>query len=152
MATTATTTKTADEALIELIRSRGSVTAEEVVRAARPKASPMHSRFEWDDALAGPLWRAEQARSWIRHLTVAIDSPASGPIVTRRVVNVPSDDGDRYMLTAEAVTDPVAWPAVMQAALRDARVFTRKLQSLEALKPGTVGDLVRHLERWISDQ
>ena len=44
----------------------GLLRAEDVVKAARPPASPLHSRFEWEDGKAAREFRLEQARKLIR--------------------------------------------------------------------------------------
>ena len=44
----------------------GLLQPEIVVEAARPKSSPLHSRFEWDDSVAGQQYRIWQARQLIR--------------------------------------------------------------------------------------
>ncbi len=45
-------------------------TAEEVVRAARPKRSLLHPHFEWNDTAAAEEYRREQARWLLRHIAV----------------------------------------------------------------------------------
>ena len=47
-------------------------TAEDVVKVAKKKRSPIHNLFEWDDAKAGHQYRLEQARHHTRHLDVSI--------------------------------------------------------------------------------
>lgn len=44
----------------------GNLTPDAVVEAARPKAHPLHHRFEWDDSVAGHKYRLDQARALIR--------------------------------------------------------------------------------------
>jgi hypothetical protein len=140
----------ANEALDKFIRRNKSVSATEVVNAARPKTSPMHSKFEWNDKVAGERWREEQARGWIRSRRVVIEQAEGKSVPIRAFVAVPAEDGERYMPTDEAVADPVAWGSVLRAARTDARAFTRKLAQLESLKPGTVPSTVPEvIEDWI---
>lgn len=44
----------------------GVLRPEDVVVEAADPANPLHEEFEWDDAIAGPLWRVDQARRIIR--------------------------------------------------------------------------------------
>lgn len=48
----------------------GEATAEELVDYAKPKHSPIHHLFEWDNKTAGHLYRLDQARHWIRSVKV----------------------------------------------------------------------------------
>jgi hypothetical protein len=59
------------EILLGLERDNGRLLPVDVVEAARPEDSPLHSRFEWDDTEAAVKYRLSQARALIR--TVKID-------------------------------------------------------------------------------
>lgn len=48
--------------------------ANEVVRVARDRSSPIHKYFEWDDTEAAKKWRMHQARMLIASLYVEIES------------------------------------------------------------------------------
>lgn len=50
----------------------GTLTPAVVVDAARPEGSPLHSRFEWDDQVAGEKYRHVQAAHLIRSVKVVI--------------------------------------------------------------------------------
>ena len=54
-------------------------TAEELVKAARPKRSPIHKLFEWDDRIAAAEQRLIQARVMINSLQVEIITPKGKP-------------------------------------------------------------------------
>ena len=61
----------ATEAIISELRSiaakkDGLLKPEDVVEAARPANSPLHTRFTWDDSAAAHQFRLEQARKLIR--------------------------------------------------------------------------------------
>jgi hypothetical protein len=49
---------------------RGQLTPSLVVDEARDPAHPLHSRFEWDDTVAGEAWRRSQAQQLIRSVRV----------------------------------------------------------------------------------
>lgn len=50
------------EALRAIEDAEGRLTPEAIVKAARPKGSPLHDRFEWDDRKAGHAFRLIQAQ------------------------------------------------------------------------------------------
>lgn len=52
----------------------GERTPAAVVAKARPKSSPIHKLFEWDDTAAAEKYRCEQARQYTRELTVTVIS------------------------------------------------------------------------------
>ena len=49
-----------------------SITPQAVVDAARPKRSPIHQLFEWNDTTAAERYRLHQARLHINHLEVVV--------------------------------------------------------------------------------
>jgi len=58
--------------LARLYAKYGLLSPEIVEREARSPSSPLHSEFEWDDALAGLHHRWEQARRLIRSVRVIV--------------------------------------------------------------------------------
>lgn len=62
----------------------GEVRPSALVDAARPKSSPAHNAFEWDDSKAGEEYRLIQARTWIRTVEIIIDEQPE------RLIHVPS--------------------------------------------------------------
>jgi hypothetical protein len=65
-------TKEAEALLDELYAQHGELTEEIVEKAARPKNSPLHDYFEWDDNEAAYQYRLQQARGVIIAVTVTI--------------------------------------------------------------------------------
>ncbi len=47
-------------------KNGGLLQPETVVESARPASSPLHSRFEWDNTVAGQQYRIWQERQLIR--------------------------------------------------------------------------------------
>jgi hypothetical protein len=98
-------------------------TQHDVVRRARPKSSPIHCDFEWDDAKAAHEHRLEQAKFLIRHVKVVERVEDDREIVARAYhhVSVVSSEG----VTTGYVSDRVVWrdPAlsvqVVERALRE---------------------------------
>ncbi|MFH1602473.1 MAG: hypothetical protein ABIH03_01030, partial [Pseudomonadota bacterium] len=90
------------EALDGLNNKHGGLTAEIVLTAARPKASPMHNAFIWNDADAARKYRLRQAGHLIRAVVVHSDDMPT----VRRFVNVIIADEDeaamRYYMTLDA--------------------------------------------------
>ena len=65
---------------LERIDSKyGEITPDVVVSEARPKRSPLHPAFEWDDGKAASEFRLWQARSLVRSIQVVIDDAEPVP-------------------------------------------------------------------------
>ena len=61
------------EYLYELAGGKSdTLTPHEVLEAARPKGSPIHGFFNWDDTAAAESWRLQQARQLTNHLEVVV--------------------------------------------------------------------------------
>ena len=60
---------------IESLREQhdGKAGVDIVLADAIDDESPLHVEFEWDDAIAGPKWREQQARYLLRSVTVIFD-------------------------------------------------------------------------------
>lgn len=79
------------EALKEIAkRDGGLLRPQAVVDAARPKNSPLHGAFCWDDTEAARLYRLDQAQRLIRRFTIEIESDGE-TVEVPAFINVSSD-------------------------------------------------------------
>ena len=62
--------------LATIYQRDGAVTATAVVEEARTAVSPLHTAFEWDDAVAGEKYRERQAENLMRQLVVVYRRPS----------------------------------------------------------------------------
>lgn len=100
------------KALADIHDKHGNLTPALVVKSARPKRSPIHGEFTWDDSEAGRLHREMEARALIRCILV-IPEDKGGKTPTPRHVyhNVPPKDHAKgrtgvYVDTVTLVADP----------------------------------------------
>lgn len=56
----------------EIEQIKGRVTPKTLLERARPKTSPIHKLFEWDDSVAAEKHRVEQARRLIASVTITV--------------------------------------------------------------------------------
>lgn len=121
---------------LERIRGRndGLLRPEDVVKAARPKSSPLHDKFDWDDGTAAHNWRLEQARHLIRVFVQVIDT-GEGNTESRMFVALSSDrpGGGGYRVLTEVLGDDTLRRALLQDAYEDMRRFTQKYSTLVEL-------------------
>ena len=79
-------------------QNQGMLKVDDVIEAARPEASPLHSKFDWNDTEAAHKWRQEQARALIRVTVHMLPSNISKEPVRVFVSLTPDrkDDGGGY--------------------------------------------------------
>ncbi len=84
------------EAVTELYHRDGEVKPSTLITAAKPKVSPIHNAFEWDNKKAGNEYRLMQARSWIRRVEIVIeDRPQRFVHIPRIVMEDDATEGRR---------------------------------------------------------
>jgi hypothetical protein len=107
-----------EEELQALYQRHGRLDPYDVVEAAQDPASPLHSRFTWDDDAAAMQWRLEQARALIRTVTIerieTVDAPARK---IRAWVHDPAGGG--YIATADVAKQPDVRDRVLDDMRRD---------------------------------
>lgn len=113
----------------------GALTPIAVVEDARPEESPLHHRFEWDDLVAGELFRLNQAAALIRSVHVTIQVPGrKEPSRVRAYVSTAGSEelDDELSLTGRYVAladlDDRAKGAVLAMMQRDWRTFKKKYE------------------------
>lgn len=102
-----------------------------LVRAARPKRSPIHDCFEWDDKKAAGKYRETQASYLIRSVEIIqVVNEDTEPIIIRAFVSI-GDDGDRYYTTIQsAMEDPETYEELLERARFDYKVLAQKYKDL----------------------
>ena len=122
----------------------GTLTKEAIVEAARPENAPMHDMFEWDDAVAGELYRKDQAGYYVRNLEVeivAVGNSNGKTVTTRAYMNVtpvsentPEGKGT-FINTRRAIEQPDIRQIVLDRAKHDMRIFRDKYNDLREVMP-----------------
>ena len=91
------------EKIIE--ENSGAIIPETIVRRAKPKKSPIHNCFEWDDKVAAHLYRVEQASHLLRSVTVVTQAADDETIEVRAFPNIKSEGGSYYTTIARVMDD-----------------------------------------------
>lgn len=115
---------------MEIRRDRGMLTPAAVVDAARDEEHPLHTRFEWDDAVAGEAYRVEQARNLIR--SVKIEREDKTPSDLRAFVSIsrPNTPQREYVPTVEALEDPITRKLLLSEMRRDWETLRTRYQHM----------------------
>ena len=133
---------------LEKIRAEGEVTADTVVASAKPKNSPLHAAFEWNNSKAAGEFRKEQARRMVRSVEIVhVEAPdrPSRAYETKVVKSDPPTSHPKrvYTTVQEVLADPVARDELLLSAVRDALSYRKRYAMLSEL--ATVIDAIESL-------
>ena len=135
------------QVLQQLYDAHGEAKSTQLVEAARPKSSPAHRGFEWDDKRAAHEHRLNQARQWIRQIKIVTEAAPEG----ERLVHVPrismaqdleanSDSSGKdgvYQALSVVVKRPDEFARALDEALGKLRAARRALDELYAASEHT---------------
>lgn len=112
----------------------GQLRPQDVVEAAKPIDSPLHSRFEWDDTEAAENYRLWQARQLIA-VTVEYIGSGKQAVLSRVFVSLSSDrrEGGGYRGLVEVMSDAARREELLTDAVKEMEVFQRKYAELKEL-------------------
>lgn len=120
-----------------------------VVDEARPKRSPLHDWFEWDQKKGHEMNLLNQARDLISSYLVTVRIHGGGPPVrTRQFVSLTTDrvSGGGYRAIAAVLSDEEMTRQLLADALTELESFSAKYRKLEQLA-GVMGEIDKVLER-----
>ena len=126
--------------------NEGMLRPGDVVEAARPKNSPLHSRFEWDDSEAANKYRIWQARQLIAVTVEYIGTDKDGK-TSRIFVSLTPDrkeDGG-YRSIESVMSSKSSREQLLADALEDMERFQKKYSDLREL--AEVFDAMRRIRK-----
>ncbi len=115
----------------------GAIKPDLVVSEARPKGSPLHPFFTWDNGKAADQWRLEEARQIVRSVRIIHDDiPAAEQPVIRAFVSVKASDRDRfdgtgYISTTRAMKVAFYHDQVLASAKNELEQWRRRYSDLK---------------------
>jgi hypothetical protein len=104
------------------------LTPEQVVEDARPKDSPTHRYFEWDDAIAAGKYRLSQAGHLLRNVCV-VPAPHREPMRAEQFMTV------RAVTHGEASGPRVASMSPVEHARRELEAWRARYAPVPELQP-----------------
>ncbi len=116
-------------------RSGGILKPLEVVKSAQNPKSPLHSRFEWDNAKASHAYRIWQARQLIA-VAVTVIGANENAKPDRIWVSLQQDRGNDnggYRELISVLSDSDLRAQLLEEALADMEYFSQKYSRLEEL-------------------
>ena len=122
--------------LKELAKTNGGVLGPSaVVDAARPKASPLHRMFEWDNTKAAEKFRLLQAAEILR-VSVTMIQCRNKKCTVRAFVSIGASRGsgnDSYYATAKVLSSAQLRKQMLDDALSELEAFEAKYNTLVEL-------------------
>ncbi len=109
-----------------------NVTAEDVVSKAKSTRSAMHNYFEWDDSVAGHLYRKQQANQLLCHLQVKYIVDKKEPVRVKAFVNTKRNNG--YQPIETVVSDIDRYQMLLNKAYEELRSVKTKYQELSEIQ------------------
>lgn len=132
------------EELAAIREKRGALTPAAVVEEAKDPQHPLHSRFEWDDSIAGDAYRRQQAHELIRSVRIiysAQGAKESNIGSVRAFHAIRHDHGFVYEPAEKIAVDPVARAVVLAEMRRDWLVLRRRYQEFSEFAAMVSADL-----------
>lgn len=108
------------------------LTCKSLVDASRDEGAPLHSYFEWDDAIAGEKYREVQAGRIIRAVMWrSDDNEESKEPQVRGWLPVTQGEKRSYVNVQLVASTPEYLDQILSDAYRDAAAFKRKYSALK---------------------
>jgi hypothetical protein len=106
-----------------------------VLIEAQKKRSPLHSAFEWDDALAADKHRLETARYLLRTLVILVQN-ADKEIITRAYVHIEGVDQNQnpisfYTNVYDAMNDKGQRAYLLAKAMKELKAWRTRYEHLD---------------------
>lgn len=115
-----------------IYQANGQLTPKLVVDEARDAEHPLHSRFEWDDAVAGERYREVQAAELIRSVRVKYTPKGSDEEHEVRAFHaIPRPEGSTYVPVEEVADDAFARELLLRQAEREWKAMRRRYAHLD---------------------
>lgn len=124
------------EVLQDTYNRRGALTPAGLVDDARGDAHPLHTRFEWDNAVAGDRYREVQAAQIIRSVKITYSETPEGEKSVRAFLSVKRDPDDdlgaqsSYEPTEKVLTSDFQRELVLREFEREWRTFRARYSHL----------------------
>lgn len=119
----------------------GKLTPTIVVDTARDEGHPLHSRFEWNDAIAGELHRRDQAQELIRSVRVVHTREDKPDLSVRAFHAVRDGDGYAYRSTDDVLSDPLLSKLVLADMEREWKQLRGRYDSFAEFRSLVLSDM-----------
>ncbi len=107
-----------------------------IVDEARPKGSPLHNAFDWDDRKAADAHRMNQARQLIRVAVRVIPAISNSPVREYvSISNLRKTGTGSYLAVVDVVSDEERYAQALADAIKTLQQLERRFGYLQELAP-----------------
>ena len=126
------------EFLWKIREENGDVmTPHQIVDKAKPKSSPIHEYFEWDDGIASEKYRIFQARNLIARIEIIVQSDGEEDQI-RAFHNISVQDGEEhergYVTLKDVQSNQDYLEIVLAGALDEIKSWQKRYSQYKRLK------------------
>jgi len=130
--------QTYGEFLWKIREENGDVlTPIQIVEKAKPKASPIHEFFEWNDEIAGDKYRVWQARYLIGRIEIIVESDGEEDQI-RAFHNISVQDGEEhergYVTVQDIQSNQDYLEIVLENAVGEIKSWQKRYEQYKRLK------------------
>lgn len=112
-------------------REFGDIRPSTVIAEAKPKKSPLHPVFQWDDSKAAEQYRLWQARSMVRSICIKV-SDDTEPMQAFYHVTIEDEGAEgAYRSAAVVVSDPDLFGSALAGLRSKLAMSSRAVEDLE---------------------
>ena len=114
----------------------GLIKPDRVVEAARPKDSPIHDQFEWNNSAAAEKYRLIQASELIRVSVEIIDCGEDrDPVMVRAFTSLTTERGESggYRATVQVLSNKQMREQMLEDAITELQAFEKRYAILKEL-------------------
>lgn len=120
--------------IYELADQGIKITAQNLLKDAAKKSSPLHDYVEWDDVQAANNWRLEQMKYLSRSIEVVEIDDNEQEIIAPILINIPTGPKEReYIPTHEVMANPTHRQLAVLQAAQDLKSAAEKYEYMKEL-------------------
>lgn len=127
--------------LLAIRAEHGQLTPALIVETAEAEDHPLHSRFEWDDSVAGHKYRLSQAKQLIRVVKETYIDRQGNPDDVRFFHAIPREDGMVYEPLPEIIGDDLASKVLLSSMEREWRSLRKRYEKFSEFRNMIMRDL-----------
>lgn len=114
----------------------GKFSTKDVLRAAKPKHSPIHKYFTWNKSRAAEKYWLYQAANLVNSIIITVEDSPVRAYTPPVMITVSDSHKEREFVRLDvAREDEDIWTQVLKRALSEAESWKSRYQHLKELKP-----------------
>lgn len=122
----------AEKVYSEITALGDSFSPEQIVEAAKDKASELHKCFTWDNRTAADKWRQHQARMLVTQLVVRAETTDNEPVAVRVIAS--TSTRNEYKPVVKLIEVEQDYADLLARAVSELKAFQQKYKTITELR------------------